>query len=201
MAKTLTQHSGSDQWNRLFTVSPSQLPVSSESRKTLRDLFFFEPVPCVGRIIFTATPHWGAVRAEKPAANLVDDLIEQPTPLALATDDIQAASGDFLTPLGAEIIADFPNSVEQMRYDSQLGRIFAEIPLNSKVCYHSIIGSRHGLDVSREKMTDGVVEYIGAHIEGVASEKIVHSDHGVHASEDGIREIIRILKCELGKGR
>lgn len=201
MSKTLTQHSGSSQWNQIFTVPPSQLPVSGESRNALRDMFFFEPMPCVARVIFTATPHYGAVRAEKLVANVVDDLIDLPTPLALATKDLQSSCNEFLTPLGEEIIADFPNSIEQMRYDSELGRIFADIPLNPKVCYHSVIGSRRGLDVPREEMTDGVVEYIGAHIEGVASEKIVHSDHGVHASEDGIREMIRILKCELGKGR
>lgn len=201
MSKTLTQHSGRSQWNQLFTVPPSKLPVSVESRNTLRDMFFFEPMPSVGRVIFTATPHFGAARAGMPVASAVDDLIELPTCLASATGEIQASNGTFLTPLGEEIITDFPNSVEQMRYGSELGRIFAEIPLNPQVCYHSIIGSRHGLDVPREEMTDGVVEYVGAHIEGVASEKIVHSDHGVHASEGGIQEIIRILKCELNSSK
>ncbi|MGE5305138.1 MAG: hypothetical protein ACM3TN_17650, partial [Alphaproteobacteria bacterium] len=47
--------------------------------------------------------------------------------------------------------------------------------------------------------TDGVVAYESAHIEGVASEKVVHSGHSTQGHPETIEEVKRILIEHLGK--
>jgi hypothetical protein len=42
--------------------------------------------------------------------------------------------------------------------------------------------------------TDGVVAYRSAHLDGVESEKIVHSPHSCQAEPDTILEVRRILR-------
>ncbi len=194
MAKTLTQSCGDRQWREFFGVAPDELAVSPEERILLEKMFYFEPLPCVERVIFTATPHRGTVTADKFPAQLANSLMTAPRRIASVSQRTTMFGGDFATPLGVEIARDFPTSIEHMQKDSALGRIFAELPLNPCVKYHTIIGSKKGLDVPRAEMTDGVVELVSASIPGVESERIVDSDHGVHLSPGGIEEIIRILR-------
>ena len=40
---------------------------------------------------------------------------------------------------------------------------------------------------------DGVVKYVSAHIDGVASEKVVRSSHSVQGNPEAIQEVKRIL--------
>jgi hypothetical protein len=64
------------------------------------------------------------------------------------------------------------------------------------VAYHSIIGSLRpgGVDDS----TDGVVPYRSAHLDGVESEQVVRSDHGVQKDGEAILEVRRILREHIG---
>ena len=48
------------------------------------------------------------------------------------------------------------------------------------------------------RSTDGVVPYTSSHLDGVASEKIVRSDHGVQKDPEAIREVRRILREHVG---
>ena len=197
MGKTLTQHSGDKQWRKLFQVSPGQLKISPEHRDVLRKMFFFEPLPYLDRVVFTATPHWGTETASLVPVNVLNETLITPKVIQAAVGEAISLGPQVFTPLGMEIAADFPTSIEHMRRGSELGGIFADLPLNPRVKYHTIVGSRKGLDVPREEMTDGAVEYEGSHIQGIVSEKIVHSGHGVHVSQDGMAEIARILKLSL----
>lgn len=193
MAKTLTQTSGDSQWQRFFEVSPEQLDVSTEDKAALREMFYFKPLPYVNRVIFVATPHLGAEAADRSYANFAAQLIRSPKTLVMATQNVLHQGFHALTPLGVDIHHDFPNSIEQMKFGSELGAIFSDIPLNPSVRYHSIIGSQNGLDIPKEEMTDGVLTYTSAHLDGIP-ETIVESSHGVIRNPDGMAEIIRLLK-------
>jgi hypothetical protein len=65
------------------------------------------------------------------------------------------------------------------------------IPLADGVPAHSIIAVQG--DGPIEEGDDGVVTYDSAHIEGVASELVVRSEHSVQGNPATIREIRRIL--------
>ena len=65
------------------------------------------------------------------------------------------------------------------------------------VTFHSIIGSIRPGDVTQT--TDGVVPYRSSHIDGMASEKTVRSDHSVQKNGEAIGEVNRILREHLGQ--
>ena len=62
---------------------------------------------------------------------------------------------------------------------------------------HSIIAVDS--DGPLDEAGDGVVKYMSAHIDGVASEKIVRSRHSVQGNPEAIQEVKRIL-IEQAKG-
>jgi hypothetical protein len=66
------------------------------------------------------------------------------------------------------------------------------------VAFHSIIGAERPGPV--ESSTDSVVPYRSSHIEieGLESELLVRSDHGVQKSPEAILEVRRILHKHLG---
>ena len=195
LSKAVTQSSGDAEWNQLFNVPISELNVSAEDRETLRAMIYFEPVPRVKRVVFCATPHQGSKLAENPAAQLVVDLIEVPAQLLRLSAEIISQSANALTPLGLEFARDRMTSIEQLSSNARTTSEFLNKPLNPAVTYHSIIGNNSGPNVPVEKSSDNIVAYTSAHLEGVASETVIRkSAHGVHQSDGGIEEIIRILK-------
>jgi hypothetical protein len=49
-----------------------------------------------------------------------------------------------------------------------------------------------------DKTTDGVVAYRSAHLDGVLSETVVRSDHGVQKNPKAVLEVRRILLEHVG---
>ena len=193
LSKSVTQRSGDEDWNRFFKVPLEELDLSVADRELLHRMAYYEPIPNVKKVVFCATPHRGSKLAENPAMKLVGDVVQLPSQLARLSNDIVQESRNALTPLGMEIAKEMPTSVDLLR-TKRIGGAFLNKPLNPDVSYYSIIGSNRGKEVPKSKITDGVVPYESAHIEGVISEKIVkNSPHGVHKEPEGIAEIIRIL--------
>lgn len=65
------------------------------------------------------------------------------------------------------------------------------MPTVEGVTAHSIIAVQG--DGNPEDGADGIVMYKSAHIDGVASEKVVNSGHSTQGHPETIREIKRIL--------
>jgi hypothetical protein len=87
-------------------------------------------------------------------------------------------------------------AVDNMRPTNRFVRTLSASPIAPGVTAHSIIpvkgaGSPKGQD-------DGVVKYESAHLEGVASEKIVRSSHSTQSTPATILEVRRILYEHLG---
>jgi len=84
------------------------------------------------------------------------------------------------------------SSTPAMRSGSPFVQALSMSPIADGVIAHSIIavqgvGGPAGLN-------DGVVAYESAHLEGVASEKIVRSSHSTQSNPETILEIERILR-------
>ena len=90
--------------------------------------------------------------------------------------------------MGAEV----PRSTDNMSPDSHFIKTFSSIPIAPGVIAHSIIAVANPEDPQAE-WDDGVVAYKSAHIDGVASELVVHSGHSAQESPLGIEEVRRIL--------
>jgi hypothetical protein len=151
---------------------------------------FFEPLPFVKRVVFVATPHRGSYRVSTLVLNLVRRLVTLPVTLTKGLQEA-AESGAF----SIQALKQMPTAVDNMRPGHPFVRTLASSPIADGVTAHSIIavqgvGGPVGLN-------DGVVAYESAHIEGVASEKIVRSSHSTQGNPETILEIERILAEHL----
>ena len=88
--------------------------------------------------------------------------------------------------------AEIPRSTDNMNPDSEFIKTFASIPIAPGIIAHSIIAVDNPEDPKAE-WDDGVVAYSSAHIDGVASELVVHSGHSAQESPLAIEEVRRIL--------
>jgi hypothetical protein len=132
-----------------------------------------------------------------PGGQLVGALIQVPVNLAQAGSEILNDAERSLTPLGWEIAKGNISSLNQLRPGSPLAEGHLAKPLNPSVRYFSLIGSKKeaGKQVPLDEVTDGVVVYSSAHIEGVEEEVIIYGvPHGLHREPGGVAEISRLLK-------
>lgn len=162
----------------------------------LRHYSFFEPLPFVRRVVFLATPHRGSDLARSVVGRVGSNLIGEP---------------DRYSELLNKLIKDNPDSFDRRRFRrlptsietleppgrdaNVLSALLAMTPAK-EIALHSIIGSNKPGPV--DSITDGVVPYRSAHIDGVESEKVVRSDHGVQKDPEAILEVRRILRKHIG---
>jgi pimeloyl-ACP methyl ester carboxylesterase len=158
----------------------------------LRAYFFFEPVPFVKRVVFLATPHRGSELSRGVVGRVGSNLISDP---------------DHIHKLIYRLIKDNPDAFDSRRFrrlPTSIETLEPESPILSAflsmkpgdVALNSIIGSLRPTGIDRT--TDGVVPYRSAHLDGVESEKVVRSDHGVQRDPEAIQEVRRILRQHIG---
>ena len=88
-----------------------------------------------------------------------------------------------------------PTSITNMNPDNRFIQSLAAISIADGVVAHSIIAVEG--DGPPEEGDDGIVKYSSAHIDGVASEKIVRSPHSTQGNPETIQEVKRILFARL----
>ena len=171
-----------------FSVSPEELDVSLETRDLLTRALIIKPLPFVKEVIFVATPHRGSYQALGILGNLASWLVNMPGRFAKLSFDILTLQkqGIFLGPFSG-----IPTSIINMNPNNRFIQSLSAIPIADGVVAHSIIAVEG--DGPPEKGDDGVVKYTSAHIDGVASEKVVRSSHSTQGHPDTIQEIKRIL--------
>jgi len=84
-----------------------------------------------------------------------------------------------------------PTAITNMNPSNRFIQTLASLPIAEGVTAHSIIAVQG--DGKPEDGADGVVMYKSAHIDGVASEKIIRSGHSTQGHPERIQEIKRIL--------
>jgi pimeloyl-ACP methyl ester carboxylesterase len=190
-SRLLVQSSGESLWDTLFTRPIDQVQASPALRAELTETLFFEPEPYIRRTIFVTTSHRGGILARQPGVELGVDLIRRTNPLRPFWDELRAANGpDVFRPAFRKEPLD---SLDGMRADSPLLKAIDAQPIAPGVAYHSIIATVHP-GLPREAMTDGLVRYTSAHLDGAVSETIVSSTHvTVEADPEVIAEVRRIL--------
>ena len=190
LTKLTAIDSGDRFWDRLLNVPIDQLDVSPDTRELLRRSFFYKPLPFVHRVVFISTPHQGSHFTGGYISEVLRRLISLPGTLLSPLQEVFQRSPEAVTTraMGAEI----PRSTDNMSPDSPFIKIFSSIPIAPGVIAHSIIAVANPEDPKAE-WDDGVVPYKSAHIDGVASELIVHSGHSAQDSPQAIEEVRRIL--------
>jgi len=179
-----------DSGNRLwpFTVPPEELGVSAETQDLLARALIFKPLPFVRRVIFIATPHGGSYQALGFLGRLGSWFVNLPGRFVKLNVELLTlqTKGLYMGTVGG-----IPTSIDNMSADNLFIRNLAAIPIAPGVIAHSIIAVDS--DAPLDEAADGMVKYRSAHIDGVESEKIVHSGHSVQGNPEAIQEVKRIL--------
>ena len=171
-----------------FRVPPDQLNVSAETRDLLVSALILKPLPFVKRVVFIATPHGGSYQALGFLGRLGSWFVNLPGRFVKMNVELVTLQTQGLY-MGT--VGNVPTSITNMTPGNPFIKSLASIPIADGVVAHSIIAVDS--DGPLEEGGDGVVKYVSAHIEGVASEKIVHSSHSVQGNPEAIQEVKRIL--------
>jgi triacylglycerol esterase/lipase EstA (alpha/beta hydrolase family) len=191
LTKLMTIKSGNRFWKNVSDVPFDQVEMPSETRQLLREAMFFDPVPTVTEVIFIATPHRGSYQASGWVVNLVSRLINLPGNLFSQLGDLLAQ------PAFAQLQSTrLPTSIDNMSPGHPFLRALNDLPIDPSISAHSIIAVLGEGPITGK--TDGVVAYESAHIDGVASEKVVRSGHSTQSHPETIMEMRRILREHIG---
>jgi pimeloyl-ACP methyl ester carboxylesterase len=188
LTRLMVTDSGNRFWDVVTDVPFDTIELRPETRALAQRSMFFEAQPYVKRVVFIATPHRGSFRVSSLVLGMVRRLIT--LPVTLVDGVAELAKGAGLPPQAAA------TAVDNMMPGNRFVRTLSASPIAPWVTAHSIIpvtglGAALGQD-------DGVVTYESAHIEGVASEKIVRSTHSTQSTPATILEVRRILYEHLG---
>lgn len=188
LARLMVTESGARFWDNVSRVPFSEVKALPETRDLLQHTMFFESQPFVNRVVFIATPHQGSYRVTALVLGLVRWLVTLPFTVVQGLQDIIQQNPEAFSFQALGVI---PTAVDNMRPGHPFIRTLSSSPIADGVTAHSIIavlGTGPLLS-----LTDGVVRYNSAHIEGVASEKVVRSDHATQGHPETILEVRRIL--------
>jgi len=189
LTRLMVTDSGTRFWDAVTDVPFDKIDVSPETRALVERAMFFEPQPYVKRVVFIATPHRGSFRVSSLVLGMVRRLVTLPRTVVSGVTELTTKN----TGLPKEAAA---TAVDNMRPTNRFVRTLSASPIAAGVTAHSIIPIKEaGLPTGRD---DGVVKYESAHLEGVASEKIVRSSHSTQSTPATILEVRRILYEHLG---
>jgi pimeloyl-ACP methyl ester carboxylesterase len=195
LAKVMAQDSRSRLWETVSAQPVARLDGSAEARELLRQAFFFKPLPGVRRLIFIATPHRGSRLDRGALPALGSRLIRHEDSLQRAYATLLESNRPdfFLTAFRQGL----PTSLDQLTWDHPRLVALGDLGIDPAVTYHSIIADRR--DPPRPGGTDGVVPYTSAHLDGAASELLVHGGHLCQSQPLVIQECRRILTEHLAQ--
>ena len=140
-------------------------------------------------MIYIATPHRGSRFDRGPIQRLGTRLVRVPDPLRAAHHRL--VSRNEPTFFREHFRKAMPTSIEELEWGSPILTGLGELPTAPAVKVHSIIAVRPGSPAGDR--TDGLVTYDSAHVEGVASEKVVSTGHLCQDHPEVIGEVRRIL--------
>ena len=197
LTRMLVQPSGEALWNAVFTQSIDQARASPELQADLAAIFFFQPEPYVRRVIFLTTAHRGSKLAGQPGARRAIELVHRDNPLRPVWSALQAANGRtvFQPSFQDRVLS----SADGMEAGNPLLLALNSQPIAPEVVYHSIIANLRR-QAPLANMSDGLVSYRSAHLDGAASEHIVTATHTCEANPQVIAEVRRILMVHLSEG-
>jgi hypothetical protein len=180
--------SGTRFWDRISGKPFDSIRVDFETRELLRQSTFFTPLPFVGRVVFVATPHRGALLASGRIGALAAWLVTLPAEAFSRAAAAVTLTGDekLITLLRRP-----PTAVDNMNPDNPGLQILESLPVSPRVPAHSIIAVEG--DGPKEEGDDGVVAYRSAHLDEAVSELVVRSNHSCQGQPEVIEEIRRIL--------
>ena len=167
-----------------------KLPIISQ-RLVIKD------IPNFSRAIFLATPHKGTDYADRWFTKAARKIIRIPGAfLSAITDSIQTQDLDvkeLLTQIDHGLIQNGPSDLS---HQSKFMELTKDINPRKGLMFHSIMGNITDSD-DLNIISDDVVTYQSAHLDGAVSEKIIKGGHSIQETPEAILELRRILRLHL----
>lgn len=155
--------------------------------------------PPIDRAIFVSSPFKGTDFADRWFTLAARKIIKLPQSFLTATVETisHGLSGDLTTDYLKQFGKDFlQNGPSDLSKKSAFMKITGNTKISPKVKYHVIMGNdTKSTDIN--DITDGIVPYYSAHLEGAQSEKIIHGGHSIQYSPEAVLELRRILRLHL----
>jgi pimeloyl-ACP methyl ester carboxylesterase len=193
LAKSLAVESGMSIWNSAFTVRPPQLHAPEEIRRSFSECFILKPWPNISRLIFLGVPQHGSEGADLWWAHVARRLIAPPDdPQYRVLETLHNSSDQMRSQVRPFFRTSRNTSVDTLSPQYPPMQAFAELPISSRIPFHSIIGS------IGDGRSDGYVSVQSAHLEGARSELILPLEHSAFDQAPVLNEIHRILAMDGG---
>ncbi|MCP4189809.1 MAG: alpha/beta hydrolase [Planctomycetaceae bacterium] len=188
VAKLQVTYSEQTLWKAVAYEPLDSICAPPAIKDRLGNAFFFDPVPCVRRVVFIATPHLGSSYARRCIGRVTSSLVKpDPSQVELHRKLILANPGVFTGQMRSRIA----NSVDLLEPDNRLLLAISRLRYSSQVRYHSIIGTGYHMKGGEG---DKVVLVKSAEQAGAASQKLVVAKHSeVHRTPQAAAELTRIL--------
>ncbi|WP_347456812.1 alpha/beta hydrolase [Acinetobacter thermotolerans] len=155
-----------------------------------------KPVPNFSRAIFLAAPHRGTDYADRWFTLAARKIIKLPGAfLGAFADTLQGEIGldDFVKEIGHDMIQNGPSDLSR---NSKFNAITRDVVPYKGLKFHSIMGNTTGTK-DKDVMTDDVVPYRSAHLDGALSEEIIKGGHSIQETPEAVLELRRILRLHL----
>ena len=181
--------SGDGIWAEAANRPLDSLVTSEQTRRFLRDIFFFEPLPMVRRVIFIATPHDGSPVASTLVGRFATSVVRRPSDTAEAIAQVARDNPGALRPF---LLRRLPSSIDVLVQGNPLLPAMRRLPVSPAVTLHTIAG--HGIHSPDRAQGDMVVPLSSAHLDEAVSEHWVPALHtNIYYHPDTIAEVQRIL--------
>lgn len=182
--------------NEAFQTIRSHRTNALRNNRLFMDRLNIKPIPNFSRAIFIAAPHRGTDFADLWFTKAARKIIKLPGAfLSAFTDTLQGNIdlNDLVQDVGHQLIENGPSDLSK---NSRFNLVTRNVKPVSSLKFHSIMGNDSNTE-DLSIMTDGVVPYLSAHLEGAQSEKIIKGGHSIQETPEAVLELRRILRLHL----
>ncbi|MFD2258040.1 esterase/lipase family protein [Luteolibacter algae] len=197
LTRTAVSEPGTKLYHAHFKTPFKDLKIKPETRLLIKEGLLYEPLTDPKRVVFMAVPHRGSPMANFRGTAFLSNLIRLPKTLTVGLLDatLQSAADSIQADTSETSAVKPPTAISTLSPKSLGFQGLNQMPLPKGITFHSIMGDKgHG---DKERSSDGVVPYWSSHVEPVASELIVDSNHSVPNNQQASDEVKRILRLHL----
>ena len=156
-----------------------------------------DPINNFSRAIFISSPHRGTAYADRWFTLIARKVIRLPGAfLSAVGDTLQSQDLDFKDLLKQIDHGLIQNGPSDLSYQSKFMELTKDVTPRKGLTFHSIIGNATKSD-DLNLITDDVVPYKSAHLDGAVSEKIINGGHSIQETPEAVLELRRILRLHL----
>ena len=188
LCKLQVTSSGDRIWYVGATRPLESLVTSEETRTRLRQMFFFEPMPMIRRVIFIATPHDGSPVASTLLGRFATRVVQRPSDAEQIVAQINRDNPGALKPF---LVRRVPSSIDVLDVKNPLLPAMRQLAFAPGVTLHTIAG--HGIHSPSHQGRPGR-STLQRHLDEAVSELWVPATHtNIYYQPETIAEVQRIL--------